>query len=156
MAYWLVLLLFGIITVHIQGQCHNDCNKNGYCNKWSACECFKGFEGTDCAFKVCPKGPALADIPSGLDTAHEEITCSGQGTCDRKSGICICKQGYTGINCGRQSACVNDCSGHGRCLSLKEIAQENDGYHLNYTTTYTRWDAELIKTCVCDRGMGFR
>ena len=37
------------------------------------------------------------------------------------------------------------CSGNGRCMSLREIAQSN-------SSTYTDWDADRIRGCVCDPG----
>lgn len=144
----LVVLLIGRVI----GQCHNNCNRHGYCNKWSVCECFDGWEGADCAFKVCPKGQAIASIPTEFDTAHELLTCSGQGTCDRSTGICKCKPGFSGRACSIQSGCVNDCNDRGRCLSIREMAEENNGYTLNYTTAYSLWDADSFKTCLCDRG----
>eukprot|EP01039_Chlorochromonas_danica_P005160 gene5161-5678_t len=102
--------------------------------------------------RTCPSGPALADVPTGLDQAHASLPCSGQGVCNTTSGICICNSDFSGLNCGTRKGCTNDCSGHGRCLTLRQLALENTGYDVNYTTTYTLWDADLWKRCVCDPG----
>ena len=36
------------------------------------------------------------------------------GTCDSRTGTCICEPGWTGLDCGVK-ACPKKCSGHGRC-----------------------------------------
>jgi hypothetical protein len=144
------LLLF-TLSVYLISACHNNCHKNGYCNTHNTCVCFDGYEGNDCARRSCPKGLALVDIPNSLDTAHEYTTCSGNGACDYKTGICKCNQGFHGHNCQR-SYCHNGCSGKGRCVSLRNAAEEYDGYSLNHTVTYNLWDADLIYGCVCDYG----
>ena len=48
--------------------------------------------------------------------------------------------------------CENDCSGNGRCVSMREAASTQDDKSLFYTTTYTEWDADRIFGCVCDDG----
>eukprot|EP01033_Poteriospumella_lacustris_P009717 gene9717-6954_t len=96
-------------------------------------------------------GPAIVDIAYDTDKAHAPAECSGNGECDYKTGNCKCYPGFTGYNCGKQK-CFNDCSGHGRCVSMRQAAEEFDGYHLNHTTIYDRWDADIIHGCVCDYG----
>ncbi len=148
----LVIFYLLLLCAICSASCHNGCNLHGNCSAWSTCECFTGWEGPDCAFRVCPSGPAFADIPSDIDTAHQLKVCSSQGSCNRSTGVCECRYGFAGYNCGVQIGCTNDCSGHGRCLTLGQMATENDGYRLNYTTSYTLWDADIIKGCVCDPG----
>lgn len=65
--------------------------------------------------------------------------CSNRGTCDRSQGIaspyndhshapltlrhigvCKCMDGFTGSACQRM-ACPNSCSGHGVCMSTREV-----------------------------------
>jgi len=56
--------------------------------------------------------------------AHFYSECSNKGLCDRASGLCVCFDGYTGSSCQR-TTCPNDCSGHGICRTVKEIAAGN-------------------------------
>lgn len=144
-----ILLL--ILVVAASGTCHNGCNRKGKCTLWNTCECFEGYEGNDCSRKSCPKGYPLADIASATDVAHNPITCSGQGTCDYKTGNCICNSGYSGMACSATS-CYSDCNGRGQCVSLRSAAVLNDGHLFNRTTTYNQWDADVIYGCKCDPG----
>lgn len=133
------------------GQCPDNCNKNGLCNLWAQCECFPGYSGFDCSERVCPSGHRRVDIAHSTDAAHQKVTCSGQGTCDTKTGQCQCYSGYYGDRCER-TACPNDCSNRGRCISLRTAAAEYDGWSLNHTNTYSLWDADILHGCQCDPG----
>merc|ERR1719199_1140336 len=97
------------------------------------------------------------------------MECSNKGICDRKSGTCDCFDGYEGTACVRAS-CPNDCSGHGTCETIKELA-EMKGYDSTAgdvaTTTpvgnvmdfdtaieesyaYDLWDQDKTMGCKCD------
>jgi hypothetical protein len=143
------IFLAGCIV--IDAQCLNHCNQHGTCDVWAKCNCFTGWEGSECSFRTCPTGVVTFDIASDTDKAHAQGICSGHGTCDTNKGSCSCFDGYSGANCG-QSVCMNDCSGKGKCINLYTAAREYNGFTLNHTTTYDQWDALITYGCVCDLG----
>lgn len=140
------------IPFGLSSPCHNNCYSNGFCNEFNICQCFAGFEGNDCARRSCPKGHRLSGtISDGNSSIHDLVECSGRGKCNYASGTCICQNEYTGYDCSRMK-CMNDCSGHGYCISLRQAANLNIGYIFNRTTTYSQWDADIIYGCNCDLG----
>ena len=150
-ALFQLLLLLSLRLRFIDTSCPNLCNKKGTCNKWGLCDCFEGYEGYDCSLRSCPSGTPFADIATADDSAHTSALCSGQGSCDYATGTCSCAPGFTGNDCSRRW-CHNNCNMRGECLSLRQAAMQNDGYRLNRTTVYTRWDADVIYGCKCDLG----
>ena len=82
------------------------------------------------------------------------------GTCNKFNGLCTCRDGFFGSACqyarcprGTASKAGSECSGHGRCLTVGEAAQEqNHVTLLQNSYAYTHWDANRIQGCVCDPG----
>jgi hypothetical protein len=77
------------------------------------------------------------------NTAHYYMECSNKGICDRKTGECECFDGYDGTACQRAS-CPNDCSGHGTCETIAELAADD------FSNVYALWDADKTMGCKCD------
>ncbi|CAM9302094.1 unnamed protein product, partial [Chrysoparadoxa australica] len=75
------------------------------------------------------------------------------GTCDRATGLCLCAAGFEGEACQRVT-CPSNCSGHGRCVSMREAGRNGLSYtnFKNTAIAYTGWDADMIHGCVCDEG----
>lgn len=145
----------------------NNCNGHGVCSAaTSTCLCFDGwgsskdirykpqlssfsvpsdpvvlsfYKAPDCSKRVCPPGRAWADIPTGATTAHQFMECSNRGTCDRATGICSCFDGFTGSACER-TKCPNDCSGHGSCYSIKQMARMSNALPLGPNTFYEGYE----------------
>jgi hypothetical protein len=76
------------------------------------------------------------------DEGHFYMECANRGTCDRKSGLCKCFEGYTGNACQR-TTCPENCNGRGVCKSVED---QKGAY------AYTLWDATMSRSCVCDKG----
>jgi hypothetical protein len=142
----------------VSGSCNglNNCNGHGKCSKNSSCECYPGwgaatdvtlYRAPDCSARTCPSGKAWGDKASSSDTAHAIIECSNRGVCDRKTGKCKCMGNYAGTACERIK-CPNDCSGHGRCLKMKDIARATTSFPLE-TTSY---HYEVDQVCICYQG----
>jgi hypothetical protein len=86
--------------------------------------------------------------------------CSGNGLCEPAAGLCLCRDGFTGVACDYLDCPSNGaskCSGHGECLSMRALATKhpvvnsykygNDLFNLHNT-----WDADKIFGCHCDEG----
>lgn len=144
----------------------NFCNGHGTCVvSTSTCACFIGWgastdlatiKNPDCSARVCPSGLAWSDIPTSSNTAHAAAECSNRGVCDPASGVCKCAAGFTGDACQR-TLCPKDCSGHGRCLSMEQLATVDTALPLvNSTYLYsgkestTTWDSDKLYGCLCD------
>lgn len=87
------------------------------------------------------------------NTGHQNMECSGRGTCDRSTGQCQCSEGFTGDACQR-TRCPSDCSGHGICQSQRYLVEDAvAGSDLAGTVTYAAaFDAETAYGCKCDSG----
>merc|ERR1711968_77073 len=121
--------------------------------------------------EVYPWGTTEQYPNTDANEGHFYMECSNKGICDRKSGECDCFDGYTGTACSR-AACPNDCSGHGTCESIKELAEirsydtnEHDvsttrvagsanhhGYDasIEESYSYNLWDQDKTMGCKCD------
>ena len=89
-----------------------------------------------------------SDLNVLTNTAHYYMECSNKGTCDRKTGECVCYDGYDGVACQRASCpgFPNSCSGHGVCKSIKQLAYDDN------ENVYKLWDKDVTMGCECDAG----
>lgn len=85
-----------------------------------------------------PPAVTFEVIGDSQGEAHFYAECSNKGTCNRQSGVCECFEGYTGEGCS-QTACPNNCSGHGECKTIKDL-----------DPSYKLWDDDKTQKCVCD------
>lgn len=181
MKHLLSIAVYFFFSLHVNGKsnyplCPNECSRQGTCKNtgsYSQCECFPGFVGTDCSLRYCPAAKAWVDFPAASNTAHADYTeCSNMGICDRQTGICNCRQGFSGAACDIMlcptgtltgdssvyptlalSTALAPCSGKGTCMSLREVSEFQDyDTYLGYTSYSTEWDADMIHACVCEKG----
>ncbi|KAL4102731.1 Dkk4p [Phytophthora ramorum] len=123
------------------------------------CICNQGFTGGDCNERLCPKGRSWFDRPiDTADTAHALVECSNAGECDRTKGDCICMSGFTGAACNRL-LCPNDCSGHGTCYTMEQLAKKAtlNGETMGWTygavpNKKETWDYDVMQGCLCSSG----
>lgn len=127
------------------------------------CECSEGWIGGDCSERLCPKGLSWFAYPSDNNIAHDTYTtCSDMGTCDTSQGVCECHPAFFGQACEYMSCgggVETPCNGHGRCLTMYELAEwaENNGDATEFTygkdpnNPYT-WDGHRVHGCLCDVG----
>ena len=105
------------------------CSGHGTCAN-NVCTCQDGygsvsdimvFKSPRCDQRACPAGRSWADVPTRSNAGHARAECSDSGICNRDNGQCQCFDGYGGRACER-TTCKDDCSGHGRCVSMREAA----------------------------------
>jgi len=126
--------------------------------------------------EVYPWGTTEQYPNADANEGHFYMECSNKGICDRKTGTCDCFDGYEGTACVRAS-CPNDCSGHGTCETIKELAEmksfDTTAGHAPSTTpvgattsgttgshdfdlaieesyAYDLWDQDKTMGCKCD------
>ncbi|KAJ0397225.1 hypothetical protein P43SY_005243 [Pythium insidiosum] len=142
------------------------CSGHGHCSgsPQFRCFCVEGWTSGDCSVRTCPSGLAWFDLPISPNRAHQLAICSGVGTCDTSKGECACPTPFEGGACERMKCPgLNDvpCSGHGRCLSMAQLALEarvNDepivpGITYGQTPNDPlRWDFDKVQVCLCDQG----
>mmetsp|Transcript_16131 Transcript_16131/g.34091 ORF Transcript_16131/g.34091 Transcript_16131/m.34091 type:complete len:384 (-) Transcript_16131:285-1436(-) len=166
----IIALSFALLVGFTQAACPNSCSGHGTCGVDEVCTCYPGWgtggnAGGDCSERFCPYELAWVDNPTRNGGRHRYAECANKGTCDRDDGECQCFSGYEGKACGRQS-CPNDCSGHGTCEYMKDLA-----FGIVYNEYYDgssnalsgvgvggksfqgySWDEDRARSCVCDAG----
>lgn len=140
------------------------CSGHGYCSgaPQFRCFCAAGWTSGDCNVRTCPTGMAWFDTPIADNRAHSMAICSGVGVCDVALGQCTCPQPFTGAACERlmcPPGTETPCNGHGRCLTMAEMALEArsslDPLSITYGSTPNNpstWDFNKIQGCICDDG----
>ena len=131
----------------------------------------------DCSKRVCPIGKswsnriiiksnnsstiASQDVEEKVELHGILSECSNSGYCDRDHGLCRCYDGFRGTACEYRNLCINDCSGHGTCTSLKNIGiksrrnyytdNESDGdSNADISVSNRYWEYDRIFGCICD------
>jgi hypothetical protein len=142
------------------------CSGHGVCDSASGsfrCSCSTGWTGGDCSEKLCPNGRSWYGYPTADYQAHNDYSeCSNMGNCDYTVGQCVCRENFYGEAC-EYMACgggvTNACSGHGRCMSMAELAywadDNGDATEIVYGSDYNdfmTWDYDRIHGCKCDEG----
>eukprot|EP00960_Hanusia_phi_P038873 753644-Hanusia_phi.AAC.4 len=87
----------------------------------------------------------------------KSTVCSGNGTCTTSKG-CVCSFG-AGVNCSLPARCPQGCNGHGRCVGLNGLANDQgscicDNYPDKFPTDYSifltpKYIGKSCETLVC-------
>lgn len=114
-----------------------ECSNKGLCDRSTGeCECLAGYDGSSCQRASCPS--------YGLQTKGvsdpNQIFINQQGP-NSNTGSVFSGKSVANIQAG-------ECSGHGVCQSIKEIAASDFG------NIYELWDKDISMGCVCDPGYG--
>jgi len=154
-----LLLLLLALPLCAPQTCPSRCSGHGQCvgGAQLLCACDEGWSGADCGRRLCPSAGAWAAHARLADDVHaQRAECAAAGVCDRATGKCACAPGFEGEACERL-ACggsgVTPCSGHGRCITLRQAAAGYDGFRLVHApSAYDEWDADRVRGCLCDWG----
>ncbi len=167
-ALFLLLVLFQLPTLvggaAAFGESHL-CNLKGFLNQTDgSCNCKSPYYGRFCDLKKCPFGKSWMSRPITANVKEQpSLECSGNGVCNTDTGMCECRDLFTGRACdrlecpgtqiARGSAIPQPCSGHGRCRTIREAGLEFNGRSLiRPSVNYANWEADNIQGCVCDDG----
>lgn len=144
----------------IQCSAHGVCSSSTY-----RCDCYEGWSGGDCSLRTCPSGLSWFDYPTRDQFAHRTYTeCSDMGLCDQSTGQCQCRDGFYGqacemMSCDGENPTIRKCGGHGRCMSMSELAvlalDNGDATSYTYGTDPNNaltWDGSRVHGCLCDEG----
>ncbi|GBG28286.1 Multiple epidermal growth factor-like domains protein 10 [Hondaea fermentalgiana] len=138
-----------------------ECASQGTCDPSTyRCSCNAGYTGHNCMLLTCPSGPAWFAEPTMSNSVHATAECSNMGICDRETGLCSCKSGFTGNAC-QLLACPgaeegNTCNGHGTCYNMQQLAMlslengELRGVTYGTVPDEDNWDYNSIQGCYCD------
>lgn len=107
-----LLLFFSALSILLlvvkSSVCPNDCSSHGNCQTSTSgaltldgiagtCSCFEGWTQPDCSAMTCPTGIAFWDAATADGIAHRSgVECSGAGTCNQRTGECICRSDSDG------------------------------------------------------------
>ncbi|XP_059160605.1 uncharacterized protein LOC131944081 [Physella acuta] len=135
----------------------NKCSLNYKCMSTSSgyiCVCDDGFSTTGNTCTACEEGYWGTEC-------NNTCSCSvlGTSTCDKVSGTCQCKSGWSGTNCDKDvDECLqntNICPSHSHCSNIDGgfVCACDDGYFNSSNTCEAcvegSWGTECNKTCSC-------
>lgn len=111
-----------------------ECSNKGLCDRERGqCECLPGYDGAACQRASCPSNTNSITPGSGVDDRSNIAFKIFNG-----------KSAFTGR--ALSNAQVNQCSGHGTCMTLEQLA------FLDNSNTYDLWDKKTSMGCKCDPG----
>ena len=136
------------------------CDGHGTCSGAPSyrCDCEEGRGGPDCSLMDCHVGPSWFSFPTADNTAHSDKVCSDMGICNRSTGECQCRSGFTGSAC-QYMTCHQNCHDNGECLSMATLAEKNevngDPAPFSYGSDPNNalsWDSDQVFGCLCSDG----
>lgn len=111
-----------------------ECSNKGLCDREKGeCECLPGYDGAACQRASCPSNVNSITPGSGANERSNIAYKVFNG-----------KSAFTGR--ATDNAQVNQCSGHGTCMTIEQLA------FLDNSNIYDLWDKDTSMGCKCDPG----
>lgn len=111
-----------------------ECSNKGLCDREKGqCECLPGYDGAACHRASCPSNVNSITPGSGANKGSNIAYKVFNG-----------KTAFTGRV--TDNAQVNQCSGHGTCMTIEQLAFLDD------SNIYDLWDKDTSMGCKCDPG----
>ena len=129
-------LMFDTASNLLSNTAHDymECSNKGLCDREKGqCECLPGYDGVACQRASCPSNAESITPGSGMDSNS-----------NKAFKIFNSKTAFMGR--ALSSAQVNQCSGHGTCMTIEQLA------FLDHSNKYDLWDKHSNMGCKCDPG----
>ena len=111
-----------------------ECSNKGLCDRNSGqCECLPGYDGAACQRASCPSN------------VHSITPGSNQNS-GSNFGMKLINQKTAFTGRAAASPLVDQCSGHGTCMTIEQLA------FLDHGNIYDLWDKDVSMGCKCDPG----
>lgn len=115
----------------VDAECPNGCSGNGDCMAKDMCECYKSFQGNDCADRMCLFGHAHVDTPKGDIDMDQDRESAGTILVNSQQYAAGTYEYFNPSAAAEEAHFYMECSNKGICDRSTGLCQCFDGYEGN-------------------------